>query len=336
MDSLTHTVLGACAGEALAGRKLGKKAMLWGALANNLPDIDVITSGWMNQADSLLAHRGFTHSILFALLMTPILAWWFKRTVKNEQMSFQNWLILWGSGLFFHIGIDALTAYGTGWFEPFNHHRVSFNILFVADPFYTISLLIASIALLVLKSSSNYRKFWMRFGLLISSVYILYAFSNKYSIDKTSRQNFSEQNINEVNYFTTPTPLNNWLWFIVAKTDSGYYTGYRSLFDKTEHIDFTYIARQDSLLQQYKSNDEVQKLIRFSKGYYCVEAMGDTVLLSDLRFGQITDWKNGKSHFVFRYALNNNVNNDLIIQKGRMEGSGKEALEALIERVKGY
>ena len=57
MDSLTHTVLGACLGQVIAGKKIGKKAMLWGAIANNIPDIDVITSAWMGQADSLLAHR---------------------------------------------------------------------------------------------------------------------------------------------------------------------------------------------------------------------------------------------------------------------------------------
>ena len=44
MDSITHTVLGACLGQVLAGKKIGKKAMLWGAVANNIPDIDIITS----------------------------------------------------------------------------------------------------------------------------------------------------------------------------------------------------------------------------------------------------------------------------------------------------
>ena len=81
MDSLTHTVIGACIGDAIAGKKIGKKAMLWGAIANNIPDIDVITSLYMNQADSLLAHRGFTHSILFALLLSPLLAFLFSTGV---------------------------------------------------------------------------------------------------------------------------------------------------------------------------------------------------------------------------------------------------------------
>ena len=42
MDSITHIALGACMGEAFLDRKLGKKAMLWGALAQSIPDITSI------------------------------------------------------------------------------------------------------------------------------------------------------------------------------------------------------------------------------------------------------------------------------------------------------
>ena len=34
------------------------------------------------------------------------------------------------SGMLIHIFIDAMTAYGTGWFEPFTHVRVSFISMF--------------------------------------------------------------------------------------------------------------------------------------------------------------------------------------------------------------
>ncbi|HEY6901521.1 MAG TPA: metal-dependent hydrolase, partial [Puia sp.] len=65
MDSITHIVLGATVGEALAGRKLGKRAMLLGAIANSFPDIDFIGSFWMGTARDVWTHRGITHSILF-------------------------------------------------------------------------------------------------------------------------------------------------------------------------------------------------------------------------------------------------------------------------------
>ena len=41
MDSLTHLVLGAAIGEAVLGKKIGRKAMLWGVLADTIPAVTV-------------------------------------------------------------------------------------------------------------------------------------------------------------------------------------------------------------------------------------------------------------------------------------------------------
>ena len=75
MDSITHLALGACMGEAFAGKKLGKKAMLWGALAHSIPDIDFVAAFWLDTTSSLLAHRGITHSLLFCALIAVLMAW---------------------------------------------------------------------------------------------------------------------------------------------------------------------------------------------------------------------------------------------------------------------
>jgi inner membrane protein len=72
MDSLTHIVLGAAIGEAVLGKKIGRKAMLWGALADTIPDFDVFASPCVTQAQQLLIHRGITHSFFFVLLMSPL------------------------------------------------------------------------------------------------------------------------------------------------------------------------------------------------------------------------------------------------------------------------
>ncbi len=335
MDSLTHTVLGACLGEVIAGRKIGKKAMLWGALASNLPDIDVITNIWMTHADSLLAHRGFTHSILFIFLASPLLAWWFRKKNISSGMNYRSWLILWGSGILIHNFIDALTAYGTGWFEPFDHYRVSFNLLFVADPFYTIALLISCLALLILRRTNPHRLKWANAALLISTLYIGYAIFNKVQVDEIARDNLKKKSIVAVDYFSTPTPLNNFLWYIVAKTDDGYMIAYHSVFDKSDEFPFTYYAKKDSLLHSFKDNEEVNQLIRFSAGYYSVEQKEDTIQFNDLRFGQIGGWTGMRAPFVFRYYLKENADNDLLIQQGRMDASSREAIRSLVERIKG-
>ena len=87
MDSLTHIVLGACVGEAIGGKKLGKQAMILGAVAQSIPDIDFLATLWMNPAEELLAHRGFTHSILFVVLTTPFLALAAKRWLTDHGTS---------------------------------------------------------------------------------------------------------------------------------------------------------------------------------------------------------------------------------------------------------
>jgi inner membrane protein len=315
MDSLTHTVLGACVGEAIAGKKMGKQAMLWGALANNIPDVDVLTSLWMTQVDGLLAHRGFTHSILFALLLSPLLAYAFSRGHRNKNIFFKDWLLIFASGMFIHILIDALTCYGTGWYEPFSHHRVSMNVLFVADPFYTISLFVAFVALLIIKTRRRIRKTWTRGALIISSVYILYAFFNKYIIDSHFRHELTRQQINYTSYFTTPAPLTNWLWYVVAGNDSGFYTGYRSVFDKTDNIDLKFRPRNEDLLSKLPQDRDLIKLKRFAKNYYTAEKIQDTLYFNDIRFGTTGGWTGGEQPFVFRYCLEKNANNDLVIQK---------------------
>ena len=53
MDSLTHIALGACIGEAFFERGFGKKAMIWGALAQSIPDIDFVASLWLGPAENL-------------------------------------------------------------------------------------------------------------------------------------------------------------------------------------------------------------------------------------------------------------------------------------------
>ena len=42
MDSLTQIVLGAAVGEAVLGKKVGNKAMLWGAVAGTIPDLETV------------------------------------------------------------------------------------------------------------------------------------------------------------------------------------------------------------------------------------------------------------------------------------------------------
>lgn len=335
MDSLTHLALGACMGEAFAGKTIGKKAMLWGALAQSFPDIDFIVSFWMNTSSNLLAHRGFTHSFIFCALLTPLFAMLAERMHRANNIQLWKWILFFGVAIFFHIFIDAFNNYGVGWFEPISQQRFSFNAIYVADPFFSIWPGLAFITLLYLHKRNSQRTFWWRMGLGLSGLYLAYCLYNKCSIDMDVKYILDKQQISYTKYFSTPAPLQNWLWYVVAGNDSGYYVGYRSIFDSKKEMAFQYFPRKDSLLRPYKNQEDIQKLIRFSQQFYTVEKWNDTLVFNDLRFGQIIGWQNPKGRFAFHYYLQHPHDNKLVVQRGRFEGWNLQTAQSLLKRIKG-
>lgn len=335
MDSLTHIALGACMGEAFAGRKLGKKAMLWGALAQSIPDIDFITSFWMGTSNNLLAHRGFTHSFLFCILITPVFALLAERWHRPHNVRLGKWMLFFGGVIFIHVFIDAFNNYGVGWLEPFSHKRISFNAIYVADPFFSIWPGIAFVALLVVNRWTPKRKKWWRMGLGLSALYLVYCLFNKAKIDSDVKDILQKQQISYSRYFTTPAPLQNWLWYVVAGNDSGYYVGFRSLFDSEKKIAFEYFPRNDSLLQPVSDHEDLHRLIRFSQQFYTAEKWSDTLVFNDLRFGQIIGWQYPRERFVFHYFLQHPDDNYMVVQRGRFAKWDWKVIKAFIARIKG-
>ena len=145
MDSLTQIVLGAACGEAVLGKKIGNKALLFGAIGGTIPDLDVFTGPlfYKNEIDVMLFHRSFMHSILFSVLAAFLLGWLVHKLYnsgKRLHTTTQNdWAKLFFWSLFTHPLLDCFTPYGTQLFAPFSNYRVAFNNIAVADPLYTYS-----------------------------------------------------------------------------------------------------------------------------------------------------------------------------------------------------
>ena len=322
-------------GEAFAGHTVGRKALLWGILAQSIPDIDFIASSWMDTPSALLAHRGFTHSILFGIIITTVMASLANRWHRPHNISFTRWFFFFAVAILSHIFLDTFNNYGVGLLEPFQHSRISFNTMYVADPFFSTAPGIAMVMLLALKQKNITRKFWWKFGLGISSLYLCYCVINKSIIDNDVKKIFATERIHYTRYFTTPAPLQNWLWFVVAGNDSGYYTGYRSVFDHTNKLHLEYFPRNAFLLDSVRNKKEVQQLISFSQQFYTIEKREDTLVFNDLRFGQVIGWQDPKEEFAFHYYLYPPIDNRLVVQRGRFAKWNNESLQTFFQRIKG-
>lgn len=75
MDSLSQIVLGAAVGEAVLGRRIGNRAMIWGAVAGTIPDMDVLGQYFLSELDNLAFHRGISHSLVFCVVGALVFGW---------------------------------------------------------------------------------------------------------------------------------------------------------------------------------------------------------------------------------------------------------------------
>jgi inner membrane protein len=238
--------------------------------------------------------------------------------------------------IWLHALLDTCNAYGTGLFEPFSHQRFSFHLLFVADPFFSLSIVITFVALSILRINHCTRRRWLFAGLIPAATYLLYTIFNKVSIDNKIEQSLSAEHIPYKNVMITPTPFNSLLWYVIAAVDSGYFVGYRSVFDKDIlTTSFTYFQKNEDLLQKVDKATDIKQLIQFADNYYTLQQTRDTLVFNVLRFGQVAGWENPKEDFVFQYFLNSYYNNTLVVQRGRFRGWNKKSLISMFNRIKG-
>jgi inner membrane protein len=304
MDSFTHIFLGGCLGQIALGKKAGRKAVLWGAIADTVPDFDIFSAFFVHPVDLLLIHRGFTHSILFACLFSLLGAVLLSRLYDKLGIAWKEWAMVLALGSFSHLFIDSLTNYGTGLFEPFSHYRVAFTTIFIADPVFTLPMMIGFIVLVLKRPPLNIKNRFAGVALTLASIYLVWTFVNKSHFESFFRKQFAAQHITIRDQVVAPSPLNNILWGTMGKVDSGYYSGYHSLCSKGDSVLFTFIPNNESMARPWNGQREFELLRRFTKGYSCISVGDDgRPYFNDLRDGVIKGWTQPIGHFTFSYPL---------------------------------
>jgi len=106
MDSVTQIVLGAAVGEVVMGKKLGNRAMVWGAIAGTIPDLDVLANFVVDDITALAFHRAISHSFFFAITAPALLA--YLTASFYQSGSHQNKIFKWASAILWVLIIGAI------------------------------------------------------------------------------------------------------------------------------------------------------------------------------------------------------------------------------------
>lgn len=227
VDSITQAALGAAVGGVVLGKRLGRKAIVIGALLGTLPDLDVALD-YGDAIANVTEHRGFSHSLFVLTGLATLLAVLCARFAPPQDISFGRWWSFFTLILVTHPLLDSLTTYGTQLLWPLDAPPVAWPIVFIIDPFYTLPLLIA----LTIASVSGKVHSACRAGLAISCVYLIAAAGAKWSVEQRLAPTLADADLQTAPVLIQPTPFNIALWRATVIDDDRYYESLISVFDR--------------------------------------------------------------------------------------------------------
>ncbi len=333
MDSLTQIVLGGAVGEAVLGKRVGNKAVLWGAIGGTIPDLDAVLGKFLNTVSYLDIHRGFSHSIVFAILIAPILGFLIHKIYKNKkETNSWGWTQLMFWSIFTHPLLDIFTTWGTRLFWPLDW-RISLQSIFVIDPLYTIPFLFCLIMVLTLNKKSKSRRKWNKIGLIYSTSYLFLALIFKGYVNQQFEKQLKENNIEYVDFNSRPTPLNIVLWTFNIEKEDRFDIGYYGLFDSSKTLKLRSFPKNKELLNPYRNNKQVERLIFLTRGQYIIEKAENGIYMHDLRFGMLDSFDEKNKEWAFTYVIQSTKDGIKITEKEKSFKDSKAAMSNLWKRI---
>lgn len=290
MDSLTQLVFGAACGEAILGKKVGRKALIWGGVLGTLPDLDVfIPLG--SPVDDFVSHRGFSHSLFLLALLSPLIARLITTIHQDTKHLYIKWVFLSFVVLEGSVLLDLLTIYGTQIFWPFDTTPHAVPSLFIIDPLFTLPILIGVLAALFLK---NHRLNTV--GLSLSLAYLILALGIGIFVKQKMEVKLTEQGVSYSQFVCSPAPFTTLLWRTVGIHQDQYFETYYSLFDGDAPLSVDFYPRNLALMNGIEEHAPVVKLKNFTKGYFSMSDINGSIAMTDLRMGS-------EPNYVFQFKV---------------------------------
>jgi len=140
MDIITQGLLGAAASQAVSRNRLVRTACIIGFIAGILPDMDIFIRSSTNPLLFMIYHRQFSHSLIFIPFGGLLVAGVALLCVKRLRVDWGGIILAAIVGFGTHGLLDTFTTFGTQLLWPFSDRRISWDILSIIDPLFSLLL----------------------------------------------------------------------------------------------------------------------------------------------------------------------------------------------------
>lgn len=278
-------MFGAAIGCLMAANKIGNKALVFGGICALLPSLDWFLSLFFSTTTALYIFGGITHSIIFCLLLSPIIGWLLNKYVARN-MTVVQWTIFVFCSMMSHCAFEVLKIHGVGILEPFVHKRLALSILPDIEYFSCIPLLLAFILSYCLHDLRHKRLIsW--FGLFLFVVFAFFTFLNKLSNQAEFEHELDEQRVRYSRVEVFPVQGSLFLWNCIAQDRDGFWMCYKSNLSNN-NFEYSLALRNDYYLFELEENPQVKRLTAYTRYFYIIEPdySESAVYLHDLRYAK--------------------------------------------------
>ena len=309
MDSLTQAALGATVGAAVAGHTLGRRAVVWGAIAGTVPDLDVVAYPFLDEAGALRFHRGLTHGLAFCLWAGPALAWLAYRLDRWRDSRARSpappvgprpYVAVFVLALVTHPLLDVFTVYGTQLLAPFSDRPFAVGSTFIIDPAYTVPLVVGLAGAIW----GRRKRRWAVGGLAVSTAVLGLHVGAQRQARATVEQALADRGVAAERVLVAAGPLTSLLWRGVADVDGAALPFSLQVFDRPGDVVFEPAVPLVELPPEVARRRGAATLRWFSRGWLtpvASETEGGAGAVADLRFGRAG--LDASAPFIFSWDL---------------------------------
>lgn len=222
MDPMSQAGFAASLSQSSAKPNHQWSALIIGACAGMVPDLDVLISSREDPLLFLEYHRQFTHSLLFIPVGALICAFiaciisrcrWFSVDLSFRQIYLFSFL-----GYATHGLLDACTSYGTQLFWPFSDIRISWNSVSIIDPFFTLPIIV-----LIAASAIRKKPLYARIALVYAVLFLSAGLIQKMRAEQ-SLYELAESRGHQVERMQVkPSFANRHVWKLIYESGDRYY-----------------------------------------------------------------------------------------------------------------
>ncbi len=314
---MTQAAVGAWIGELMLGKRLGKRALAWGALFGILPELlEGALSPFLDTARELATHRALAHSLPMIALGSWGIAhglaklWQRQKITKAEASGFI--LAVWLT----HVLVDCFSTAGAAIVWPFDVKRVSLNLLDQPDFLFSAPLVVTALWLAFLKQPvakksrskkpvpPSLRMKLACWGFGLCAGYTLLAVGMKFIASAGFHADLTRRGTKHERRMESPTPFNILLWRSVVDRGDELWVGYRTVFENHQTpVRWTIYPKGGGALAKVAGLRETKTLTSTTDGWWLARPNIKGAWLGDLRFCETRTWGSKKDAVDSRLAI---------------------------------